>query len=164
MVEAAVSALGKDDPRDWPPTDMVAEARCRLAHVVGAVDTEPVADGLLATDVRPGLLSAWRAAAGDPDDQPEIWFRHGAPAGIRHFPEPRGIFPVVDDDAEDPELIATETNFGNAVEVDSDASALEIFEEHAKKGYVASFATVDEAERFLGTMFRERSSGTFCET
>ena len=89
------------------PDEHVQRVREILAELVGADDSEPVNNDTYSTTARAGLLSSWRRAANDPDDQPERWLVEGAPAGIRRMPEHRDVFPPVDDEADDPELFGT---------------------------------------------------------
>ncbi|CAK0857090.1 unnamed protein product [Prorocentrum cordatum] len=148
MASAAREALGQGGASQWPSDEMVEWARRRLAQVVKADDGESVADGHLATIVRPGLLGAWRRAAGDPDDRPSWRCREGAPTGFWEASLPRSALPAVLDDAEDPGGLATEEGFGNPADVEDDDEAAELVAEHEKKGCVVGFATqVIEEER-----------------
>ncbi|CAK0793365.1 unnamed protein product [Prorocentrum cordatum] len=148
MASAAREALGQGGASQWPSDEMVEWARRRLAQVVKADDGESVADGHLATIVRPGLLGAWRRAAGDPDDRPSWRCREGAPTGFWEASLPRSVLPAVLDDAEDPGGLATEEGFGNPADVEDDDEAAELVAEHEKKGCVVGFATqVIEEER-----------------
>ena len=77
------------------------------------------------TPVNYRFLKVWRAHAGDPDDQPEVWFKDGAPAGIEEQPLESGVFPTNEpEDLEDADgLVVDEDDFSNCpgVEYDDDA-------------------------------------------
>ena len=66
----------------------------------------------------------------------------------RELPARRGIFPVVEDDMDDPELLFTDERLYN----DHDASehAVEQFEAFARKGYVKEFGSLQELRDHLG--------------
>ena len=120
-----------------------------MADVVGATDIDPVDGGGYKTCVRAGLLGAWRKAAGDPDDQPEIWLREGAPAGIREAAKHRGVFPTVSDDMDDPELLGHQEYEAVSSKDGLDSDALKQFEEYEAKGYIRSFDTYNDLVSFL---------------
>ena len=69
------------------------------------------------TKVNTELLSLFRTAYNDPDDQPEVWLRQGAPAGLSLEIADRGVFPLYapeDDEAEyTPSELQTVDNFSN---------------------------------------------------
>ena len=92
-ITAVHDAIGKSDEKDVPE-QYVTEIREVLAKVVHATDIGEVDTGDYRTCVRAGLLSAWRQAAGDPDDQLERWLTQGAPAGIRMTPARPQHIPV----------------------------------------------------------------------
>jgi len=136
---------------DREPSDThVLNIRRLLSDCVGATDTEPVNNETYQTSVRAGILQAWRRAAEDPDDQPEQWLRHGAPAGIRLTPRDRGIFPTVSDQMDDPELLGTLADeVSGRRAMDEMQIALEKFQEYKDKNYVKEFGTYEELVDFL---------------
>ena len=134
---------------DLPMNDVVM-TRSLLAGAVGATDVEPTDDGTYKTTIRAGLLGAWRAAADDPDDQLEVWSKSGAPAGIRHLPLRRCVFPPVDDEADDPELLGSFEEDYHWRDIDNGDVAIEKFTEYEAKGYVESFDSFKALVHFLG--------------
>ena len=77
--------------------------------ILGTDDLDPVNNpDDVETEVRAGIVGAWRSKAEDPNDQPEQWLKAGAPGGIREHPIPRGVFPGNEqafEDVDDPEKL-----------------------------------------------------------
>jgi len=124
-----------------------------MAETTGATDTQPVVDrGGVSTALRPGLIGAWQRFAQDPDDQIEQWLTFGGPCGLELFPRNAGVFEPVDDTAEDvnpEEILAVDVEIV-ATKIDADADAFAQLTSYEEKGYVRSFASVKEAQAFVG--------------
>ncbi len=151
MIRRALEAVGSSEADAAPPATYVEMARRRLARAVGCSDADAAALGFVGTQVRAGLLGAWRLAAGDPDDQPELWLREGGPAGVRAFPEHRGVYPPVDDETPaDPEELVTLFDEQVSASPDDEDFAQTMFRDYEAKGYVRGFDSADELATFLG--------------
>ncbi len=151
MVSRALEAVGSSAEDASPPASYVALARQRLARAVGCREDDAATLGLAGTQVRAGLLGAWRMAAGDPDDQPERWLREGGPAGVRLVPEHRGVYPPVDDEApDDPEELATLLDEQAPASPEDEEFAQAMFRDYEAKGFVRGFDSADDLEAFLG--------------
>jgi len=102
----------------------------------------------------PGILGAWRAAAGDPDDLPEQWLMDGAPAGVTMEVPSRGIFPsyseTEDARSQDPALLATEEGFVNYDGVETDDHVWDEIQRFAANKWIKEFPSVREATKYLG--------------
>ena len=90
-MDSCVGALGSHDESVGPSNMIVLEARQAMAHALmtSKFGTSSSLSGILVE-----LLSAWRMAAGDWDDQPEHWLVEGAPMGLTHHPKCPRIFPL----------------------------------------------------------------------
>eukprot|EP00971_Amphidinium_carterae_P349547 6491072-Amphidinium_carterae.1 len=97
-------------------------------------------------------LAALRALAGDPDDQPEDWLRHGAPMGLRNSIGLRGVFPPSDTEEEldDPEALATESDWTPSRSAECSEHALAELSRFVSAGYLQQFDTEACVESFLG--------------
>ena len=95
---ATVACIGKDDVK--PPPAAILAVRNLIATACQATDLEPVSNATCSTDIRAGLLEAWRVAAGDPASAVVQWLTNGSPAGIRRSAESCGIFPDAATDIE----------------------------------------------------------------
>ena len=84
----------KMDPISDADEELIAKA---MATAVRCEDTARCSEKGGRSDIRSGLLKAWRIAEDDPDDQPEEWAVHGGPLGIMSMPLNRGIFPAKPD-------------------------------------------------------------------
>ena len=82
------------DPISDADEELIAKA---MATAVRCEDTAKCSEKGGRSDIRSGLLKAWRIAEDDPDDQPEEWAVHGGPLGIMTMPLNRGIFPAKPD-------------------------------------------------------------------
>ena len=108
-VPSTCSCIGHEDRT--PPAEAIAAVRGAIATACNPTDVEPIFNASCSTDIRGGLLEAWRAAANDPDDQVGPWLHTGAPAGIREHAPHCGIFPAAATDVElDPEGLETDFN------------------------------------------------------
>ena len=108
-----------------PDPARIQRLRRLLAAEFDAPDFAPVDVEGRRGRLVPGLIEAIGRAAADPDaDQLGPWLRNGAPCGIHHTVEPRGVFPPRDRD-EDPIdpgelLVADPAEFANYRSVDGD--------------------------------------------
>ena len=133
--------------------EITGGAREVMAKTTGATDTQPVIDkGGVSTALRPGLIGAWQRFAQDPDDQIEQCLMFGGPCGLELFPQSAGVFEPVDDIAEvaNPEEILAGDVEIVATKIDTDEDAYAQLTSYEKKGYVKSFASVKEAQAFVG--------------
>jgi hypothetical protein len=101
------------------------------------------------------LLSLWVQVARDPDDQPAKWVAEGAPAGLRHPIEDRGVFPVYPKEEDipegDPELLETAfEEFTNYAGVDDDPAVATEMKRMLGKRFVRKEATLKGVEKYLG--------------
>ena len=106
------------------------------------------------------IIEAWRAAAGDPDDQVTQWLTHGAPAGIEFPMEDPGIFPVSlhPADIHPRDLHCDLGNFRNYSGVDqSEVTEIEL-QEQLDKGHLLAFDSEAELRQYLGA-FGEGKGG-----
>ena len=90
----------------------------------------------------------------DPDDQPEDWLVHGAPAGLfRHILD-RGIFPVYDPEVDvaegDAQSLVTESEFCNYTGVEDNPLVADEIDRMRDKGYATEYSTLSEAEAAVG--------------
>ena len=150
VVKTCTSAIGCDTA---DLSQLTKQTRSILGTVLGTSDLGPVT-GSCANNLRPGILSAWRIAASDPDDQPEKWWREGAPAGIRMHVEDRGIFPLHDkDDLNAPvdcESLSTDLDsFFNYANAEEDDDAWEELMRFANAGCLKVLNTWKETTDFL---------------
>ena len=81
MVEAEHRAVRGSDDQDLAECH-VQTVREIPGRVVRASSFLAVSGPGYRTQARANCLAAWRRATGNPDDQPEIWLKQGAPAGI----------------------------------------------------------------------------------
>jgi len=92
-------------------------------------------------------------ASRDPDDLPVEWLRHGAPAGIVHNIESRGIFPQYteeeDSAAVDAELLRTDPDHCNYSGVEDDDEVAEELQRLEAARYVRKFGTLEQATKYL---------------
>ena len=82
----ALDNVGRDVRQVQP--ELVVKARDIMCDVLKPTNTEPSP----LSEVYAGILGAWRLAACDPDDLPEVWLEHGAPGGVSMEIEDRGVF------------------------------------------------------------------------
>ena len=154
-VVAKIDNLIGNADADANSIEPVVEAcRSRLADHWNITNVRPSDDGTHSTELRAELLGGWRAAAGDPDDQPEQWLAGGAPGGVRAHPLDRGVFPIVPADerpaVEDPEALHTDFDeFVNYLGTECDDDAFQELERLVGKKFVRRFDTLDEVIRFL---------------
>jgi len=131
---------------------------CRIFSDAGIpVDPEaarPCDSGLIASNVCGLLLHAWARAAGDPAASIALWFRDGAPAGVKvPLDELEGIMPKVqeDDIPEDPESLSTDYGtFTNHGDLDEDAEVVSTFADLVSKRYLHQCDSLEECQAFLG--------------
>ena len=107
--------------------EMCVDARQILADAVGATDVSPVHTTGYQTSARTRQLAAWRLKARNPDDQPDTWLLSGILAGTRIMPLNRGVFPVVHNAYDDPELHGDQEPEGTDALRDAGAGALSTF-------------------------------------
>jgi hypothetical protein len=92
------------------------------------------------------LLSLWRQAAVDPDDQPEQWLVSGAPAGFLRPILNRGIFPVYDPEVDvadaDAGSLVTEAEFCNYFGVEENSLVAEEIFRMRDRGYSQEYDTL----------------------
>ncbi len=149
-LDAALAAIGAGN--EAPP--LAAEHVDGVRRILSAVlQPEDISQSPL-SETFPGILGAWRAAAGDPDDMPEQWLRSGAPAGVSLDVPSRGIFPAYSesDDARDmdPEHLTTEEGFINYEGIDSDDGVWEEIQRFVAASWVLEFPSVESAAEYLG--------------
>jgi len=121
--------------------------------VTGAENADAVDDKKgLSTALKPGLFRAWRRMASDPDTEVEKWLEKGGPCGILATPVNTGVFaPAPEAEApSDPFEILMEELDLSRTKIDHDQDAYEQLENYVAKGYVYKFASVAEAEMFVG--------------
>jgi hypothetical protein len=104
--------------------------------------------------VNTALLSLWRQAAVDPDDQPEQWLVDGAPAGLLRPILDRGVFPIYDPEVDiaevDAHSLVTEAEFGNYTGVEDNPLVAEEIFRMRDRGYSQEFDTIAAAEAAVG--------------
>ena len=99
------------------------------------------------------LLHLWVCASKDPDNLPVQWLRHGAPAGILHSIESRGVFPeydpAVDVRTVDPEELRTDPDHANYEGVEEDQEVADEIERFDKEGWTRTFDTLEAAKAYV---------------
>ena len=99
------------------------------------------------------LLHLWVCASKDPDELPVQWLRHGAPAGILHPIESRGVFPEYDPSVDvrtvDPEGLRTDPDHANYEGVEEDQEVSDEIARFAKEGWTRTFDTLEELRAYV---------------
>ena len=99
------------------------------------------------------LLHLWVCASQDPDELPVQWLRHGAPAGILHAIESRGIFqdydPAEDVRTVDPEELRTDPDHANYDGVEEDQEVADEISRFAASGWTRTFSTLEEVKEYV---------------
>ena len=99
------------------------------------------------------LLHLWVCASQDPDELPVQWLRHGAPAGIIHAIESRGIFmeydPLEDVRTVDPEQLRTDPDHANYDGVEEDEEVAAEIKRFEEANWTRTFDTLEEATKYV---------------
>ena len=154
-IDATLEHIGRSDCYSIEP-EMTKDVIARMVKVL-----TPLANGAKLpeqpdnTPVNVPLLALWCFASKDPDTQPLEWLQSGAPAGLRHHIIDKGIFPVYDEEEDaaegDPEALSTSyQEFVNYSGVEENEEVATEFRRMHTNKYVKKFASVEEAEVFLG--------------
>ena len=153
MVNEVLKCVGAEGTFATPP-DVTSEARDLLQLVLSSFVPQPAASWTSpATPIHIRILEWWRLAAKDPDDQPTIWLRDGAPAGLNMPIIDRGVFPLYSWEDDQPELHAdelqTEEHFHNYSDVEESAAVQGEFARLLAAGHLLPFDSLEEVEGYL---------------
>ena len=150
LLRPAAALLKGEAPQ--PFTDsQVHLARATALQALQASSRPPPAAGLC-----PEVFDAWVRAAGDPDDLLAEWLRHGAPLGVLHPVEPRGVFPPVDQPPASPEqlrrLVSHPAGWSNYRSAEDDPGVTaDILQRMVRKGWASATSSWEHACRQVGS-------------
>jgi len=153
LEDSCLRAIGSAEDDPGPSEDVLEHIRSNVAGMLGCTDWQPVENGSISTEIRAGLLEAWRKAAGDPDWAVTQWLTTtGVPAGLRRQPEDCGIFPRNEPDEEcDPEEMFTNyDDFEPYASVEDDDEAWAEVQRFVSKRWLGEYTSLEEVERVLG--------------
>ena len=155
MIADILSHVGRESCTEIDPAivNLVKPAIVKILEEVcpAHVATAGTEDTVIDTD----LLDLWRTASKDPDTEPPVWLKHGAPAGIVEPILDRGIFPLYDptiDVAEvEPGDLATQADFANYDGVEDDPDVKQEVVRLIKAKHVRRFRTLRDVRKYLGS-------------
>ena len=94
MIADTLSHIGRESCTTIDPT-IVQKIKPELTKVLEEICPKHVATACTEeTVIDTDLLDLWRTASKDPDTEPPMWLKHGAPAGIVEPIVDRGVFPL----------------------------------------------------------------------
>ena len=102
------------------------------------------------TEVDACLLEAWRASAGDVDQQATGWLRAGSPAGIDKQYDVCGVFPFTDKLPDLRDLVYHTPEFSNDLTVEEDPVATGEIDKLIATGYVRAYDSIEAVRAVLG--------------
>ena len=138
-------------------SDLSRQARKRLFAAlkphVADFDTKVIPPVTESTCINTELLGLWMRASRDPDDLPVEWLRHGAPAGIVHDIESRGIFPQYTEEEDtatvDAELLRTDPDHCNYSGVEDDQEVADELDRLHEQQFVRKFDSLESVSKYL---------------
>ena len=130
----------------------VTEIVAAISAVTGCTDTRSGIECGLHCEVRPYFLASWRSFVQDPDTEPERWFIHGSPLGIKFTPLPKNIFPEYSNQeaTENPETLPSEVRDGIRSNAERDPDAMNEMNPMVRRGWIKRFRSKIQAKRYVG--------------